>query len=234
MNYLFYILFGLAPSIIWLLFYLRKDTHPESNKMIIKIFLLGMLAAIPAALIELGIRPFVLPLLSSLFFSFLYVFLGIALVEEFFKYLVVKEKVLKNPELDEPPDLMIYMIVSALGFAALENLLILFGLGAFHFFETFFVALLRFVGATFLHALASGLLGYFLALSFFEPKRKKLLFLSGLFGAAALHGLYNFSIMELGGGLKMLIPVLILIGLAVFVSLGFKKLKKISSICKIK
>ena len=54
MNYLFYIIFALAPSVIWLLFFLRKDSHPESNRMILTVFLLGILAAIPAALIETG------------------------------------------------------------------------------------------------------------------------------------------------------------------------------------
>jgi len=48
-----------------------------------------------------------------------------------------------------------------------------------------------------------------------------------------LHGFYNFSIMEIGGDLKFLIPVVILISLAILVSLGFKRLKKLASVCKI-
>jgi len=43
-----------------------------------------------------------------------------------------------------------------------------------------------------------------------------------------LHGLYNFSIMEMGGNLRIVIPIIILVGLAIFVSLGFKRLKKIT------
>ncbi len=49
MNYPIYIFFGLAPSFIWLLFFLRKDAHPESNPMILKIFFYGMLAAFPSS-----------------------------------------------------------------------------------------------------------------------------------------------------------------------------------------
>ena len=47
--------------------------------------------------------------------------------------------------------------------------MILFSLGpTFLFGETLSITLFRFLGATFLHALCSGVLGYFLALSFFS------------------------------------------------------------------
>ena len=234
MNYPLYIFFGLAPSIIWLLFYLRKDAHPESNRMILKIFFFGMLAALPAALIEIGFAETINQLIfPKILLSIFYVFFGIALVEEVLKYLVVKKQVLKDPEFDEPVDVMLYMIIAALGFAALENLLILFPLtNPFQFFETFLISGFRFVGATFLHTLCSGIFGYFLALSFFESKNRLKLMAQGLIIATVLHGLYNFSIMKIEGGLKFVIPVIILIGLAVFVSLGFKKVKKLKSICK--
>lgn len=243
MNYLFYIIFGLAPSIIWLLFYLRKDTHPESNKMIIKIFFYGMLVAIIAAVIEIGIF-FGLSLFGKnltetfpiLFFIF-YHFIIIALVEEVAKYLVVKEKVLNDPEFDEPIDAMLYMIIAALGFAALENLLVLFsGKEPFLFKQTANISAFRFIGATFLHALCSGTLGYFLALSIFEPKRKIKLILTGIIIATILHGLFNISIIRIETNLVFSIATLIalLTGLALFVSFGFRKLKKIASVCKTK
>lgn len=234
MNYPIYILFGLAPSIIWLLFFLRKDSHPESNPTILKVFFYGMLAAIPAALIELGfaekLKSYNLPLSIA---QPIYVFLGIAFVEEFFKYLAVKKKILKHPEFDEPTDIMLYMIISALGFASLENLLVLFPLASpFQFFETFIVSSFRFVGATFLHALSSGLLGYFMALSFFEPKNKTKLLFKGFLASTFLHGLYNLSIIEIDNGFKFAVPIIILIGLAIFVSSAFKKVERLKSVCR--
>lgn len=235
MSYPIYIFFGLAPSVIWLLFFLRKDSHPESNSTILKVFFWGMLAAIPTALIELGIaeelQKFNLP---PAFARLIYIFVGIALVEEIFKYLVVNKKILRNPEFDEPIDIMLYMIISALGFAALENLLILFPLShPFQFLETFAVSSFRFVGATFLHALSSGLLGYFLAISFFEPKNRTKLFFKGLLAATFLHGLYNLSIMEIGSGFKFAIPIVVLIGLVIVISLSFKKVERMKSICNL-
>ena len=229
MNYPLFLFFGLVPSIIWLAFYLRKDAHPEPNAVIQKVFLLGMLATLPAIALELGLRS----LFSFLPFSegvilILYIFLGVALVEEILKFLVVRFAVYKDKALDEPVDVMLYMIIAALGFAAFENILILFGLGASSPISSILaLTLVRLVGATFLHALASGTFGYFLARSFFDTKKKYLYVAVGLFVATLLHGLFNFYILEVEGAAKLVVPAIILIGLAIFVSISFKQLQKI-------
>ena len=235
MTYPIYIIFGVLPSIIWLLFYLRKDIHPESNRMILKIFFYGMLVAFPAILFETGllqeIRGFDL---SPLIISVLSVFVGVAVVEELLKYFVVKEKVLNNAEFDEPIDTVLYMIIAALGFAAAENILILFSLGpAFLLGETISLTIFRFLGATFLHVLASGILGYFLAMSIYQTKYRGRLLLLGLTVAVLLHGTYNFSIIKMGGEASFFIPLIILITSAIFLTAAFKKLKKLKSVCKI-
>jgi len=235
MSYSLAIIFGVLPSIIWLLFFLRKDVHPESNRMILKIFFYGMLAALPAIFLEMGIFQALAKLnLPLIYLAILNTFIGVALIEEMIKFLVVKEKVLLSSEFDEPIDAPLYMIIAALGFAASENILILLGLGSGLFLpQALEISALRFLGATFLHALCSGLVGYFLALSLFETRKRLKLISLGLLISVALHGLYNFSIMEIEGSLKFLIPLMILIGLAIFLTLGFKKLKKMKSVCKI-
>lgn len=257
MTYPIYIFFGLAPSFIWLLFFLRKDAHPESNRMVLKIFFYGMLIAVAAALIEIGLFEIIFSPSesafekSSLLFLILYHFLGIALVEELLKYLVVRGRVLSNPEFDEPVDAMLYMIIIALGFAALENILVLLPKEQpLLFSETIALSSLRFVGATFLHALASGILGYFLALSLLETKKRLRLILSGLGAATLLHGFFNLSIISIEASLgfengkvvianyplftsSLIFVIALLLGSAFFVSFGFKKLKKLASVCKI-
>lgn len=236
MYYPIYIFFGLAPSIIWLLFYLRKDSHPESNRMILKIFIYGMLSALPAIFLELGFFEITKKLESAFLVSILNIFIGVALVEEYLKYLVVKEKVLVHSECDEPLDIMLYMVISGLGFAALENVLVLFSLGqAVLLKETLAVSLFRFLGATFLHTLSSAFLGFFLVLSYGASQKKRVVFfLFGLGMATVLHGFYNFFIMRLGkqGEPVFFVPILILLGLAGFTTWGFRKLKTIKSVCK--
>lgn len=223
------------PSFIWLIFYLRKDVHPESNRQVIKIFFYGMLAALPAILLEVGIFEKIGELkLPAILMSILNIFIGVALAEEFLKYLVVREKVFTHPELDEPIDVMLYMVIAALGFAASENILILSSLGpAFILGQALSMSIFRFLGATFLHALCSGLFGYFLALSFFDTKKRTTLIIIGLGMATLLHGLYNFSIIEIEGSLSFFIPLFILIGLAVFFTFNLKRLKNLKSVCKI-
>lgn len=235
-----YIFFGTASSLTWLWYYLKKDILPESKKMVLKIFIYGILIALPVFVIETGLSILLTKLkLPSIFVSFLYWFVAIALVEEILKYLVVKEKVFKHYEFDEPTDVMIYMIVAAMGFSALENVLYLLPpVGKiFPFVEIFkrtiIISFFRFIGATILHALCSGLVGYFVALACLETKKKLRLTFLGLFLATVLHGFYNFSIMEGAKSIKIIIPVVILLGLALFVSFAFKKLKKIKSVCKI-
>jgi len=251
MNIVLLLFFGIIPSIIWLLFYLRKDANPESNQMILKVFLYGMVATGPAALIELGIAEELNRLnFSSFLISLVYIFIGIALVEEILKYLVFKGKVERSSELDEPLDIMLYMIISALGFAALENILVLLSLSPpFIFLKTLSISIIRFISATFLHALCSGAFGFFLAFSFFQPKKRVKLFLAGITMATLLHGLYNFSIIKIETSLTageeaevsrnlgnpilyFFIIIFILLGLAIFVSWGFKKLKKLKSVCQ--
>lgn len=236
MSYPFLIIFALSPSFIWLLFYLRKDKHPESNSMVLKIFFYGMLSAIPAIFIELGFFQELNKFnFSPYVASFLNVFIGVAFTEEILKYLIVRFKVLKSPEFDEPPDVMLYMIIAALGFAALENLLIFLSSEAYfmEFAQTLTLSIFRFISATFLHALTSGTLGYFMAIAFFKTRKRTAFLFLGFLIVTMLHGLYNFYIIRGEGYSKLIVPTIIIIGLAIFVSQGFKRLKKMASVCKI-
>jgi len=257
MIYAIFIIFGLLPSIIWLLFYLRKDVHPESNKMVLKIFFYGMAAAIIAAIVEIGASmslTFLAGPITKTFIYFLFFeFIVIALVEESSKFLIVRQKVINHSEFDEPLDAMLYMVIVALGFAAFENTLVLFSslypsngiivAGINNIIkDTILISSLRFLGATFLHALASGAVGYFLALSFLNSKKRRSLILKGLGLAALLHGLFNISIIVIEGGARdqnmplffsaVAFLIIFLSVFAFFVSKGFVKLKKLRSVCR--
>ena len=142
--------------------------------------------------------------------------------------MVVKIKVISHAEFDEPIDAMLYMIIAALGFSAMENILALFPFK--ETVELFSASWVRFISATFLHALTSALIGYFMALSFFNAKNRLKLISMGLILAVILHGLYNFLIM-MEGTLSILGPIILLVASAIFISYAFKKVKKMKSIC---
>lgn len=214
---------GVLPSILWLLYFLRKDVHPEPNSMVLKVFFLGILVTIPTVILEF---------LFFLFSSPPYFFLWVALVEEIAKFLVIKFFVLKSPELDEPTDIILYMIIVALGFAACENFFQILQLSTLS--AVLIVSFLRFWGAIFLHALCSALIGYFLAISFLKPKEEKKNIFLGISLATFLHFLYNFFIIQLEKNIIFLVLIILLIVfLAVFVSLSFKRLQKLKGLCQI-
>jgi len=254
LNFGLYLAFGLSPSIIWLFVYLKKDPHPESKQMIVRVFFLGILSAVLAAAAQVafsegaeyfGLENSSWAVPAARFFA--YNFFLIALTEEFFKYFVVKAGALRHTQFDEPVDVMIYMVTSALGFAALENLLYILPyllpdegmtLG-----QAAAISIYRFLGANLLHTFASAIIGFFMAVSFCLGKRKLLLAGLGIILASCLHGLFNVSIIGIEESLYANNRFLLLISsaalvailglMAFFVSLGFKRLKQMASICKL-
>jgi RsiW-degrading membrane proteinase PrsW (M82 family) len=227
LNYPLYFFFAILPSLLWLNFYLKEDQRPEPKSMVLKVFLFGMAFAILALSIEKilieGIERIRIPQAIS---ELVKIFLVVAFVEEFLKFLVVREIVFESKELDEPIDCMIYMIISGLGFAATENLLLFFPLKSEIFGKIFQISLLRFISATFLHALSSAIVGFFIGLSFFRKKERLKLISLGIFSATLLHGLYNFSIIEFRERVGLFFSAILILISAYFVSIFLKRLRE--------
>lgn len=250
MIYVLYAIFGLLPSFIWLLFYLRKDKHPEPNKMVIKIFILGMIMGPIAIFLEflvkwlLGPQTDISALISQQTTNqnhlFIIIILAAPIIEEYLKYAVVRFGVLKHPEFDEPLDIMLYMIITALGFAAVENLLLVFQSPLPSFDKALSISAMRFISATFIHALSSGMLGYWLAKSIYEPHKRFKMLANGFSLAIFFHAGYNFLIWIVDSSennvlalipLSMIFIMICLMSIAV--SYNFSLLKKYHSVCKI-
>jgi len=182
---------SVVPSILWLLFFVYKDRHREKAKNIINVFLWGIIIALPVVIVESSFEKFIFaPLAGFVLSGVAYSFIAIAFVEEYAKYLVVRFRAMPYKFFDEPQDAMVYMISSALGFAAIENLLYALTSSS-SAVEVLQISIVRGISATFLHVIASGALGYFIAISMEKPKEKIKFILSGLFLATLLHGIYN-------------------------------------------
>ncbi len=183
-------LFGLVPALVWLWFWLKEDIHPEPVKMLTLSFLGGMLAVI-----------LVLPfqqLVLNYFQNQTWQFILWAALEEIFKFGVVYFIALRGRENDEPVDSVIYLVVSAIGFAALENTFFLADLmRTGDFFGLFLTGNMRFIGSTLLHVISSGTVGICMALAFYKTKTKKYLYtIFGLCLAIVLHTSFNIYIMN--------------------------------------
>lgn len=186
---------GLLPSLVWLVFFIKKDIHPEPKYLVTRTFLMGIILA-PLAVglqwIFVGLGTKFSPGIFS--FQSPHFFLWAAFVEEMTKFLAVKFIVLNNPEFDEPVDAMIYMITASLGFAAIENILILFKAIPDGLQGTLQLWALRSVGATLLHALAGAMVGYFLSLSWFYNEHRQKLVAIGVILAGIFHFVFNVLI----------------------------------------
>ena len=250
-SYFFYIFLGFLPGLIWLSFYLRKDKSPEPNSIVLKLFFWGMLLAPLAIILELLLIWLLNPNIQFLSIlsqmpqnGFIKIILAAtlvpAIVEECLKYAVVRFKFLKNSEFDEPTDVMLYCIIVGLGFASVENLLVIFKISSSDIGQALGTMSLRFFGATLVHALACGIVGYWLAKGLSRLKNRTKMVSIGLTLAIIFHSCYNYLIIAISRQTapeqKMfffLIVAILLITTAFSISFCFRKLRKQRSVCKI-
>ncbi len=186
------ILGGILPALVWLAFWLLEDRcKPEPKKYIFFCFVAGMLAVIPALIIERAMVPHL---------SGTNLLLGWAATEEILKFAAACIAALCWAMYDEPLDAVIYTVTAALGFSALENaLFLLTPIQQGDLLRSIITGDLRFIGATLLHTLASATVGVALALAYFKPARvRKMAAIIGLILAIVLHTLFNFFILGSG------------------------------------
>lgn len=238
LNYIIYFLVGILPCLIWLFLYLRQDVHPESNKKIIEIFLLGAFTVLPIKILEdffSSFFPHDNSLIKNIPLLFLYYIVVIGLIEEFFKYLVVRVRVIKSSHFDEPIDAMLYLIIASLGLAAVENIFLIFKSPQIQ--TAILISSLRLLTAIFLHTLAAGITGYFLALSLNLYGLKKFSIISiGLITSSVFHGLYDATatLLEVAENIfAFFLPIVIIMLMGIIVYFLFLKVKKMPRACKL-
>jgi len=209
---------GLVPALFWVWFWLREDNNnPEPFFLLAISFIAGM-AVVPMAL---PIQKLAIDLYSGANVMFVWV-----IIEEVLKYAVALALIFWNKEVDEPIDMVIYMIMVALGFAALENSLFIFNpLMMGEYLSSILTGGFRFLGATLLHVLASGTVGVFLALTYYKAKYIQVLAGTfGLFIAIVLHALFNFFIMNASGETILSVFLFVWMGI-ILLFLLFEKIK---------
>ena len=184
-------LVGIIPSLFWLWFWLKEDKeNPEPTGLLTFCFLIGMLLVF----IVIPIQKLIQNMTSVNEIQII----GWACIEEIMKLLVVILIVYKTSRINKPIDWPIFLITTALGFAAFENILfIIKPLSLNQATVGLMTGQLRFLGSTLLHTVSSGIIGIGLGLSFYLGKFKKTLYLLiGLIIAIALHSSFNFFIMN--------------------------------------
>lgn len=148
---------AVLPVFLLCFFVYKKDPHREPMKLLIKIFVLGFISAIPVVFVEAlldnifpaaGVSSFILILINT--------FMSVALVEEGFKWIITMIFGYRNKEFDEIYDVIAYAVFASLGFACIENILYVFTHGLMN---AFLRALISIPG----HMCFGIIMGYFFA-----------------------------------------------------------------------
>jgi RsiW-degrading membrane proteinase PrsW (M82 family) len=220
------------PALIWLVFFRAEDCHPEPKRVVVYTFAVGALMSLPVLALQLVFQQ----ITGTSSDHTIILIIGLAVIEETFKFLAAYWAVGKNPAFDEPVDAMVYLMAAGLGFATIENLFIvgksLDLLQAATFGPTIQTLLLRFVGATLLHTLTSALVGYYWARGrlVLRGVRDRIhtsaaeCVVMGIVLATVIHTGFNWLVLRFQKE-NLLYPSLFLIGFAFFVIEDFERLR---------
>jgi RsiW-degrading membrane proteinase PrsW (M82 family) len=210
---------SVIPCLIWLAFFYFQDRYDkEPVSTIAKTFGLGALMTLPALILNTVLGSIVYLLFGAVLGDQLgqsaTFFLVVGPVEETLKFLAVYIYAYRRPEFDEPADGAVYSAASALGFAAVENVLYLAR-------SSDWIILLRGPISNPGHAFFAACWGMAMSRAKSAPNlpgRRASILLAGLAAAAFLHGLFDtlLGLWPLIGGLAVAALVLALM-LAMFV-----------------
>jgi RsiW-degrading membrane proteinase PrsW (M82 family) len=170
-------------------FYLRDRYEREPRFMIIRVFIAGALSTIPAFFLSVAVSAAIgIPESGATLAQALAEnFIAVGLVEEGCKFFAFYWWAYRSPELNEPYDAMLYSILAALGFAAVENVLYVVdgGVG---------VGLIRALLSVPAHALFGAVIGYYMGRAKFcqDKAQAGAWGVYALFLATILHGTYDY------------------------------------------
>lgn len=173
----------------------RNDPEPLFNLFIC--FILGMLSAFPAMLLEYAGTHYILPLIHQhawqILATIVLSFVVVGFSEEFIKFFFVRQIVFKTKAYSEPLDGIVYAMMIGMGFATFENLLYIVFRGG-----TVKLAILRMFTAVPAHGMYALMMGYFLGVASFEIdyNKRKRLWRYALALPVFAHGLYDFFLFQ--------------------------------------
>ena len=222
------LLLAILPSIV-LGFIIWKNDKIEKEPigLLIILFLCGIGSIILTLLLSGFV--YLIPMCNpeeakNIFELFFGVFIGVALVEEFSKWIFLKSVTWKNKEFTHLYDAVVYAVFVSLGFATLENIIYVIDGGLS-------TAIARAVLAVPLHTFCGVFMGYYYGLAKQSEinKRKDLvrknLFLS-LFVPIMSHGFYDYALFTE----NIIFMILFFIFVILLYILAFRRIIKLSKI----
>lgn len=185
---------AVIPAVVLLVKVYKVDhLDKESPRLLWNLVVRGVIATVFAMLTE-WIGEFVLSSFvqeQTVLYNFLLYFIVVAVSEEGFKYLLMKQRTWKDPEFNFQFDGVVYAVFVSLGFALWENIsyVLMYGFGT---------ALIRAVTAVPGHACFGVFMGAWYGLakkyeSYGMPSQSKACRVVALLSSIVLHGCYDFT-----------------------------------------
>ena len=191
MQTLFSFTLAVLPSLFLVRYYYKQDqARPEPKGVIVKLFLLGIIYSLPVYILEWAASTLnVFSRFSSVLHYFFEAFVVAGLCEEYIKQRIVLKHIYHKKIFDESLDGIVYAVVAGLGFACMENIIYVMN-------TDWQTAIARGLSAVPMHAMASGVMGYYVGQAKFSssPQTEKALINRGLWQAILIHGSYDFFV----------------------------------------
>lgn len=195
---LYFILVPALLPVFLILRYVYKLDKVEREPLgfVIKVLICGAIFSVPCAGLERAMFSILeyYGNVATLEYAWIENTIGVALIEELSKWLVIMIFVWKNPNFDYRYDGIVYAVTASLGFAALENILyvISFGTG---------VSVGRAIFAIPGHTTFGVFMGFFISrakTAWIDDKtgKKKFYKMLALIVPMIIHGLYDFLLSE--------------------------------------
>lgn len=178
---------AVAPVLVIIIYvYIQDRYDKEPPALLIGSFLLGAVLSVIVVFALYFLTGHLTGVTDeySIWQQFIHAFIGVALAEEFSKYIVVRYYSQPKAAFDEPYDGIIYAVMVSMGFACTENILYVLEGGSS-------TAIVRAFTAVPAHATFGVLMGYYMGKAKFSKSRLHLN-LTGLFLAVLFHGAYDF------------------------------------------
>lgn len=184
---------AITPGIaLGLMFYLFDRHDREPIRMLLKVFILGVIYVVPTVIVENILSTF--NIFGGLLGTAYTAFIVAGFTEEYMKRRVVLNHVYFNPVFNEKLDGIVYCVMSALGFATIENVMYV----VFRFSDVESIGFYRGILSVPAHMLFAVTMGYYLSLAKFSttPERQRYFYKKSLSVPVVLHGIFDFILMS--------------------------------------
>jgi len=195
--------------------YFRDKYEREPIQLLLLALFFGALTVIPVLFVGQFFDGFT-SMFPGLFAAAWKAFVVAGFTEELFKFLALYLLIWKSREFNDKFDGIVYAVFISLGFAAVENILYVFGNGHG-------TGIMRAFTAVPAHAIFGITMGFYFGMAKFYVKQQSRLKLKAFFYPVLLHGIYNFILFTGAGWLTI-----VFFGFLVFLYYsGFKRVREL-------